>query len=84
MKSPPAKKDLRTYEGFKESAADWLDPIVREYQKRAILADRAYPVLAYDIEVVNKEYFAELGRVLLTSVKGRVKDVDSFLRKVYR
>src|SRR5258708_31764223 len=84
MKTSARKKDLSTYEAFKASAGDWLEPIMRDYHKLAALAERAHAVLTFDLGLVNTDYLKEYGRVLLTSANGRVKEPESFLRKVYK
>lgn len=54
------------------------------YKRDALLAEQAIIHLVESLEELNEEYLAEHSRVAFTSVQGRVKEEDSFLRKLLR
>lgn len=72
--------NLDDFEVFKNHAL--VTPFRGRYRREAALAQQAILQIVEDLEVVNQAYLDNHGRVALTSVYGRVKEEDSFFRKM--
>lgn len=72
--------DLDDFEGFK--IHDLVVPFRARYKRGAALAQQAIIKFIEDLEGLNEQYLAEHNRVALTSIQGRVKEEDSFLKKL--
>lgn len=73
---------LATYDSFLEHP--WISSLISLYNRDSIIAENAIYTLIQDIEQINEEYTEQHGRVLFTSVEGRVKDCPSFFKKFYQ
>lgn len=65
-------------------ASRLVRPFRERYERDATLADYARGRLVTDLRALNDRYFEQHGRVILTAVEGRVKEEDSYLRKLHR
>jgi ppGpp synthetase/RelA/SpoT-type nucleotidyltranferase len=72
--------DLNNFDGFKKH--DLVAPFRERYKRAAALAQQAIIKLIEDLEGLNEQYLAEHNRVAITSIEGRVKEEDSFLKKL--
>ena len=74
--------NLATYETFLQHA--WISSLVSKYDRDSIIAKNAIYTLIKDFEQINEEYAEQHGRVLFTTVEGRVKEHHSFFKKFYQ
>ena len=61
----------------------WVQALETEYERRYTLARYAAARLVEDLETLNHQQVDDTGRVLLTSIEGRAKDWDSFVKKIH-
>ncbi|MCJ7532049.1 MAG: RelA/SpoT domain-containing protein [Anaerolineales bacterium] len=73
--------DLESFKSFRSHP--WILPINQRYNKDATIAYYARNRLVNDLEDLNKKYVEKNGRIAFTTIEGRVKSEDSFLKKLY-
>ena len=78
---PKATVDLRTFAKFK--AHPLVAGLLQKYRQDAVLADYATATLVNHLEEINDDYVEEHRRTAFTTIEGRVKAEESFLRKLY-
>src|ERR1700754_483161 len=74
--------DLSDFESF--LASQWTSEIINpQYDKDAKAATEAVATLISDLKELNNDYVVETGRTLFTTLDGRVKNKESFAKKLY-
>jgi ppGpp synthetase/RelA/SpoT-type nucleotidyltranferase len=76
-----AKIDLHSFDKF--CAHPLTAKLAAQYETDAVLAKAGVATLVNDLEAINDEYRDKYDRVAFTTLEGRVKKRDSFLRKLY-
>jgi ppGpp synthetase/RelA/SpoT-type nucleotidyltranferase len=74
--------DLTSFETFVSHAL--VNPFHERYERDAILAAEAVTRLVDDLRAIDTTHFEERGRGAFTTIEGRVKEKDSFFRKILR
>jgi ppGpp synthetase/RelA/SpoT-type nucleotidyltranferase len=72
---------LKSFETFK--AHPWIVGIRQRYARDATLAKYAVGRILDDLDDLNASYVKNNGRAIFTTIEGRVKSEDSFLKKLY-
>lgn len=62
----------------------WIERFISQYKRDAMLAHYAVQTIVSDLYDLNEKYKEKYNRVIFTSVDGRVKELDSFMRKLFK
>ena len=74
--------NLGDFDEFKDHSL--IVPIIHKYEMQSRMALSAVTRLTNDLEEINGKYVKQHGRIIFTSIEGRVKTRDSFLYKYYQ
>lgn len=73
---------LKSFEAFKKHP--WVNELQPRYAKDAALAAAACRQVVHDLTEFNQLYDQEHARAVFTTIEGRVKEEESFFRKLYK
>ena len=74
--------NIKDYDEFKSNPL--VISVMDKFEKDKRKAEAARDTVVVDLNELNNEYYDNHGRVAFTSIEGRVKKKDSFLRKLYK
>lgn len=74
--------DLSDFEKFKSHPL--VKSLIPGFDKDSTIAKYSVKQLVQDLEDLNRAYFEKNKRVIFTTIEGRIKSQNSFLRKLYK